>query len=250
MSTTPPGWYHDPWRQAPMRWWDGSRWTEHLADWRGHLPAAPAPAGPVVPAYGAPAIADRLHAETQITPWLRRLLYVWPLAAAASAGFAAVSIQSVIDAFNGETDSSSASGWGYLAQVASGFSIALLVLRVVWLHRAVATARDLGLPVRRQPTPAAVGWIVPVINLWWPLQGVTDLFPSDRRPDRRLAWWWACSIVAAMAPLAGAAVPYVPVAAAVAVVAAAVVPTIAAAVLELGLVTDAVTVHAELAGTT
>jgi hypothetical protein len=247
MSTTPPGWYHDPWRQAPMRWWDGSRWTEHLADWRGHLPAAPMPAGAVVPAYVGPSIAERLHAESQITPWLRRLLYVWPLAAAASAGFAAVSIQPVIDAFNGQTDSPGTSGWGALTQVAGGFSIALLVLRMVWLHRAVATARDLGLPVRRQPAAAAIGWLVPVINLWWPLQGVTDLFPADRRPDRRLAWWWASSIVAAMAPLAGAAVPYVPVAAAVAIVVAAVLPAVAAAVLELGLVSEAVALHAQLA---
>jgi hypothetical protein len=118
----------------------------------------------------------------------------------------------------------------------------------VWLHRATTTARDLGLPVRRTPTAAAVGWLVPVINLWWPLQGVTDLFPVHRRPDRRLAWWWACSIVASLAPLAGAAVPYVPAPAAVAILAAAVAPTIAAAVLELGLVSEAVAVHIGLAG--
>jgi hypothetical protein len=22
-----PGWYADPWRRAPLRWWDGSQWT-------------------------------------------------------------------------------------------------------------------------------------------------------------------------------------------------------------------------------
>jgi hypothetical protein len=26
----PPGWYADPWRQAPTRWWNGVRWTGHL----------------------------------------------------------------------------------------------------------------------------------------------------------------------------------------------------------------------------
>jgi hypothetical protein len=31
---TPPGWYPDP--QGPgLRWWDGQRWTEHVADRRG-----------------------------------------------------------------------------------------------------------------------------------------------------------------------------------------------------------------------
>jgi hypothetical protein len=23
------GWYADPWKQAPMRWWDGLQWTSH-----------------------------------------------------------------------------------------------------------------------------------------------------------------------------------------------------------------------------
>jgi hypothetical protein len=55
--------------------------------------------------------------------------------------------------------------------------------------------------------------------------------------------------VASFAPLAGAAVPYVPVAAAVAILAVAAVPTVAAAVLELGLVHDAVALHSALAGT-
>jgi len=29
VSATPPGWYPDPWQQAPHRWWDGSTWTSH-----------------------------------------------------------------------------------------------------------------------------------------------------------------------------------------------------------------------------
>lgn len=28
-SGPPPGWYSDPHRLAPSRWWDGQRWTEH-----------------------------------------------------------------------------------------------------------------------------------------------------------------------------------------------------------------------------
>jgi uncharacterized protein len=26
----PPGWYPDPWRQAALRWWDGTAWTGEL----------------------------------------------------------------------------------------------------------------------------------------------------------------------------------------------------------------------------
>lgn len=32
----PPGWYADPWGNAPYRWWDGSRWTGAVSDgWSG-----------------------------------------------------------------------------------------------------------------------------------------------------------------------------------------------------------------------
>jgi membrane protease YdiL (CAAX protease family) len=40
--TPPPGWYDDPWRLAPSRWWDGQAWS-----W--HVQPAPSPAAPSVP---------------------------------------------------------------------------------------------------------------------------------------------------------------------------------------------------------
>jgi Protein of unknown function (DUF2510) len=30
-AATPPGWYDDPWRQARLRYWDGTAWTGHTA---------------------------------------------------------------------------------------------------------------------------------------------------------------------------------------------------------------------------
>ncbi|WP_426321266.1 DUF2510 domain-containing protein [Microbacterium sp. E-13] len=69
MTTTPPGWYDDG--HGALRWWDGTQWTEHVAEPDEH--ASPAPteaeivaselgfgeAAPVAPAaahtpYGAP----------------------------------------------------------------------------------------------------------------------------------------------------------------------------------------------------
>ena len=42
---TPPGWYSDPWQQAPWRWWDGIGWTAYT----GPPPVADGPStgGPV-----------------------------------------------------------------------------------------------------------------------------------------------------------------------------------------------------------
>ena len=46
-QSTPPGWYADPAGSPQSRWWDGTRWTEHL-----QAPAAPAyQAQPQAPAY-------------------------------------------------------------------------------------------------------------------------------------------------------------------------------------------------------
>jgi uncharacterized protein len=42
----PPGWYADPWRLAPIRWWDGRAWTSHV--WHGAV-MAPTAEPPVPP---------------------------------------------------------------------------------------------------------------------------------------------------------------------------------------------------------
>jgi hypothetical protein len=239
MSTTPPGWYHDPWQRAPMRWWDGARWTEHVADWTGIAPAA------ARASVGSP-LASSYDAEQRLTPWLRRLLVVWPLATAVSAGALAASAQQLIDALQNGSGTADTSGWWYLVQLAGAFSLALQIVRILWLYRAGTTARALGLPVRRTPIWSALGWIIPVVNFWFPYQGVTDLFPEYHRPDRRIAWWWVSSIVAALVPFVALVTPYVPVGVAVAIVAVAVAPTVVAAVLEIGLVRDADARHGEL----
>ncbi len=37
-STSPAGWYPDPWQQSVWRWWDGARWTAHLGHATDHRP--------------------------------------------------------------------------------------------------------------------------------------------------------------------------------------------------------------------
>ena len=234
MNPTPPGWYHDPWQQAPMRWWDGSRWTEHTADWRGIRPV-------VRPSYG-PSVAERFQNERQLTPWLQRLLFLWPIAVALSLGGLVSSMNQLVD---GDDPGSLGSYW-WVGQLGGLAAIALLVMRILWLYRAATVARELGLDARREPTRAAVGWLIPIVNYWWPYQAMTDLFPEDRRPNRRIAWWWTCSVLSQFSLLVAIAVPFVPVPAAVGLVVLVLVPALAAAALEVALVHDATAVHGNL----
>jgi hypothetical protein len=54
--STPAGWYADPAGSDRLRWWDGTRWTDHLADAPAAAPAAAAaePAAAPAPGHVAP----------------------------------------------------------------------------------------------------------------------------------------------------------------------------------------------------
>ncbi len=50
-----PGWYDDPTGEAPQRWWDGERWTEHVSSpGTPAVPPAPTPPAPTPPAPAPP----------------------------------------------------------------------------------------------------------------------------------------------------------------------------------------------------
>ena len=52
LTTTPAGWYQDPGGAVAARWWDGTRWTEHLRSLEPDPPSPTAEAMPVEqPAY-------------------------------------------------------------------------------------------------------------------------------------------------------------------------------------------------------
>lgn len=46
MTTAPANWYADPAGNPNWRYWDGTRWTEHVAGYATPVPA-PVPASPV-----------------------------------------------------------------------------------------------------------------------------------------------------------------------------------------------------------
>jgi membrane protease YdiL (CAAX protease family) len=85
-----PGWYADPWKQEPLRWWDGRQWTAHGGDDAGagpppgadvpvlsarELAAAPAlPSRYAWPAVGALAVS--IAAEVLVVLTLRTVLHL------------------------------------------------------------------------------------------------------------------------------------------------------------------------------
>ena len=246
MSSTPPGWYHDPWRQAPMRWWDGVRWTEHISGWSG--PVVASAASSVTDATTRAWARHRLDDERTAARWLRPLLVIWPLALAVSAASFGLAFKSLVDSVRDNT-TVTPSGWIYVADAAGLVSIGLLIARMIWLNRAGELARAVGLPLVRSPIASAIGWLVPVINYWWPYQGVRDLFPDGERPRRRLGWWWACWVTSSVITVAaGAIAAFLPTAFGVLIVAVALVPGVVGAALEHRLVADVGAAHARLVG--
>jgi hypothetical protein len=55
--STPAAWHPDPSGKHDHRWWDGERWTEHVAD-AGQASVDPLDAAPPAPGGGAPAPAE------------------------------------------------------------------------------------------------------------------------------------------------------------------------------------------------
>jgi hypothetical protein len=82
------------------------------------------------------------------------------------------------------------------------FEIAIAVVFIVWLYRARGNAEWSRVPQRRARGWAIGAWFVPVVNLWFPLQLVEDIWHAgvDAAPRSRMPWqvgtWWACWLLA------------------------------------------------------
>lgn len=195
----PAGWYDDPWDGRRRRYWDGAAWTGYTDDlydqpsWNGEDPAALV--------TGNRGVARWLGISVFVTPFLQAFSY-W------------ASITAFRDALNRleELDGGSSpspfgatgGGWVQAGQLLSTLSLVVLVLRMVWLYRASRAAQALGHPLRREPGLACAGWIIPIVNFWWPYQGMASLFPPDDPMRARVARWWTCYLVATLGGVVGA----------------------------------------------
>lgn len=80
----------------------------------------------------------------------------------------------------------------------------LSILFVVWFYRARINAEGHGYRQRRARGWAFWGWIVPIVNLWFPFQIMGDIWraglPAEQRGET--AWlpalWWTCWLLSGL----------------------------------------------------
>ena len=190
----PGGWYDDPWSPFGLRWWDGVQWTPHSAP-------RPYPVGgyvrPVTPAdldgverwariarVALLVAAVLTCAELLTYPFvLHHVLHDW-----------VHRIRVYNDQLN--TDPNTVPGLNLDPApifALDAMSLVLLVpeiLFIVWLYQAAELAKRLGIPSRRSPVWAILGFVVPIVNFWFPYQVAVGLLPPNDPHRRTVGWWW------------------------------------------------------------
>jgi hypothetical protein len=246
-ASIPAGWHPDPWGQAPLRWWDGQAWTAHLSD------PQPAPGQ-----FGGPLPVDareQVGLAEGTAAWLTKLVLAMPLVTFGSiVGFGVV-FRRVFDLIDDLDTSPGAdpdaqaqiffdsfgtiSGGFALVQLLNLIALAVLVMRMVWTYRMVNAARALGRGGTREPGLACAGWIIPIVNLWFPYQTMRDLFPETERPSNRLTTWWVTYVIGLFGVSTTAVAFFFPLSALIGIAVLAALPVGISAALERRLITDA-----------
>jgi hypothetical protein len=195
-----PGWYPDPWQPTRRRWWDGTSWGDDT--WDPNQPPQPAqrPTTWLPPPDPRRDLADERKAAT----WAKRGFTALFFAKVLSGLVSIVIFDSIIDdirqaADTGSTNQSSVSGWQIVNMPASIVLILGFVAVAIWTFKAATVAAKLNYPARHSPTWAILGWIVPIINFWFPYQCVRDCLAPENSERRTVGRWWALYLIGSFA---------------------------------------------------
>lgn len=213
----PPGWYQDPAIPGRLRWWDGQVWT---------VATHPVSGPPPPPISGFSSQSDRApwpvfdpasdladEARSAKTASLTLIAgaacyvviyvlnaflmwayarYVSELFTLASSGQRSVQVPEPPDTVF------------YLSMAINLVDVGLLVVAVfflIWFYKAALVAQRAGLPARRSPVWAVVGFIIPIVSFWFPYQSAVDMFPVGHPGRALVKRWWALWIGMAVVAL-------------------------------------------------
>jgi len=65
---------------------------------------------------------------------------------------------------------------------------------MVWMYQAATVGKRLGMPMTLEPFWAIIGWLVPVVNLWFPHRLIVGTLPVGHQARRHARRWWVLFI--------------------------------------------------------
>jgi hypothetical protein len=190
----PPAWYPDPAVPGLLRWWDGYGWTQHTQPVAGIAPqpmAGPYPAQDLADESKWGRLAGHAVLVASVVTAVQQLLSVF-VVRDFTRYFREV-VHAIDQANGGPTPVVSFHPNRMLtstSQVMSLVTFAAGVVFLLWFHKAATIAQRLGLPARRRPAWAVLGFIIPIVNLWFPYQVARDLFPPGDLGRSTVKLWW------------------------------------------------------------
>jgi hypothetical protein len=186
-----PSWLTDPHHPAQLRYWDGSRWTEHVAP-RLATPLATTP--------------DRRTTRlAQASVWAAA---AWTMLSFIQLPFVPGTASAAILGLVRPSEVL----YYLLGALKPLAALAAYVVTCLWLWHCRRNVADLrpSAPQRHSPGWVWGSWLTPVLAWWFPQQVVRDIAsaPDDSgtlaRPPR-LGWWWAAFLAMQAAGVAAAA---------------------------------------------
>jgi hypothetical protein len=189
----PPGWHADPWMPGGRRWWDGNAWSAYAVP----PPAAVGTLAPTPPTTAEIAAARR---------WSGHAANAFLATAAIGVIYALVTpilasnfVDVLRDASNTNSETADLSGFNPLPWFAlsllSFVSIGALIVLCMWTYHATKVAAGLGRPLSQQPILLALGWVIPVLNYFFPYLAMRDLVPEEDPVRPLLLTWWLCYVL-------------------------------------------------------